>query len=79
MNQANTFQRPSYGDRFISQRSTNDDTANLFGTKIELFSMNEADVEMQEARNSTQVDGSQNNKEINQADEENKKMYAALL
>lgn len=79
MNSSTSFQRPSLGDRFISQRSLNDDAANIFGTKVELFAIDQADAEMQEQRNSTQVDGSQNSKDINQADEQNKKMYAALL
>lgn len=72
-------QRPSQGDRFISQRSHADDAAAIFGTKVELFAVDKEDIEMEERRNSTQVNGSQSQKEQNPAEEENKKMYTALL
>ena len=45
----------SFGDRFISQRSAEEDMSELFGTKVELFSSptkspekNNQDVDMQD-------------------------------
>ena len=42
--------RPPQGDRFISQRSLNEDVAMKYGTKVEIFA-NEEDEEDGDERN----------------------------
>jgi len=44
--------RPSQGDRFISSRSLCDDAAAIFGTKVEIFSNDKSEEELEERRNS---------------------------
>ena len=70
--------RSSLGDRFISQRGADDDASSLFGTKVEIFQASSDDEEQEELRNSTQVNASQV-KDSTLIEEENKKMYTALL
>jgi hypothetical protein len=72
------FMRSSQGDRFISTRASGEDAATLFGTKVELFSADKNDQESEDRRNSTQVNQSQV-KDSSLIEEENKKLYTALL
>jgi hypothetical protein len=69
------IQRLSQGDRFISQRAHGEDAAAKFGTKVELFNPEEAqaDSQSQQAMLMTQK------QETTLLEEENKKMYTALL
>jgi hypothetical protein len=67
------------GDRFISQRSFNEDAATLFGTKVEIFSM---DIDETPSPQVPTQDGQQQQSQkadSNMVEEENKKMYTALL
>jgi hypothetical protein len=55
-----------------------EDASSLFGTKVEIFSMDKDEEEEEERRNSTQVNATVA-KDSNLVEEENKKMYTALL
>ena len=56
----------------------NDDAAAKFGTKVEIFSMDQDEEESEQRRNSTQVNSGPL-KDSTLIEEENKKMYTALL
>ena len=70
--------RSSLGDRFISSRCLSEDASSLFGTKVEIFSPDGEDPDSEERRSSTLVNASVQ-KEQSLIEEENKKMYTAIL
>ena len=70
--------RSSLGDRFISSRGLQEDASSLFGTKVEIFSHDEEESDSEERRANTLVNAS-SQKEQSLLEEENKKMYTALL
>jgi hypothetical protein len=70
-------QRISQGDRFISQRSFGDDAAAKFGTKLELFNPEEPVADTDETRRTNMLISPK--QESTLLEEENKKMYTALL
>jgi hypothetical protein len=73
-----------WGDRFISQRGLNEDAAMKFGNKIEIFAPEAHKTGHNEESNDGQTQGNQNGNqpqrsESTASDEENRKMYTALL
>ena len=54
----NTCMRPSQGDRFISQRSHNEDVASKYGTKVEIFSLEKEEADAEERKHNQLVNQS---------------------
>lgn len=78
----------SEGDRFISQRGLNEDVTAKFGTKLEIFALDllnpetqggESEAGQNGANAQASGDSQQQKQETSNCEEENRKVYKALL